>query len=80
MEDVYYPLLQNYGLQSTIWYKKNNVELNDNIFGLFITKTSDYFYQMSSQTYLVADPDTGPGVGFYFFQMFKMDKLNYLKQ
>jgi len=29
---------------------------------------------MSYQTYLVADPDTGPGVGFYFYQMFKMDQ------
>lgn len=73
MEDVYYPLLSNYGIQSTIWYKKNFMNLYDNVFGLFNTKTTDYFYQMNSQTYLVADPDTGPGTGYYFYQMFKMD-------
>ena len=74
MEDIYYPLLSGKGLQSIIWYKRNQLELNDNIFGLYNTETVDYFYQLSSQTYLVADPDTGPGKGFYFFQMFKMDK------
>jgi len=41
---------------------------------LFNTKSDDYFYQLSGSTYLVADPDTGPGEGFYFFQMFKLDK------
>lgn len=74
MEDIYYPLLSGKGLQSIIWYKRNQLELNDNIFGLYNTEAVDYFYQLSSQTYLVADPDTGPGKGFYFFQMFKMDK------
>ncbi len=74
MEDIYYPLLSGKGLQSIIWYKKNKLDLNDNILGLFNTQVEDYFYQLSSQTYLVADPDTGPGKGFYFFQMFKMDK------
>ena len=48
MEDVYYPLLENYGIQSTIWYKKNLLNLYDNVFGLFNSKTTDYFYQMSS--------------------------------
>jgi hypothetical protein len=67
MEDIYYPLLSNKGLQSIIWYKKNHLELNDNLLGLYNTETIDYFYQLSSQTYLVADPDTGPGKGFYFF-------------
>lgn len=67
MEDIYYPLLSGKGLQSIIWYKRNQLELNDNIFGLYNTETVDYFYQLSSQTYLVADPDTGPGKGFYFF-------------
>lgn len=74
MEDVYYPLIQGQGLQSIIWYKKNTLQLNDNLLGLFNSKSNDFFYQLSYQTYLVADPDTGPGVGYYFFQMFKMDK------
>jgi hypothetical protein len=67
MEDIYYPLLPGKGLQSIIWYKRNQLELNDNIFGLYNSMETDYFYQLSSQTYLVADPDTGPGQGFYFF-------------
>lgn len=74
MEDVYYPLLPGRGLQSIIYYKKNSLTLNDNILGLFNDKEADFFYQLSTQTYLVADPDTGPGKGFYFFQMFKIDK------
>lgn len=35
MEDVYYPLVQGQGLQSIIWYKKNQLALNDNLLGLF---------------------------------------------
>jgi hypothetical protein len=44
MEDVYYPLLKNQGLQSIIWYKKNTLQLNDNLLGLFNSKSDDFFY------------------------------------
>jgi len=44
MEDVYYPLLDSKGLQSIIWYKKNSLELNDDLLGIFNSKSDDYFY------------------------------------
>jgi len=48
MEDIYYPLLPGRGLQSIIFYKKNSLQLNDNLLGLFNTNNQDYFYQLSS--------------------------------
>ena len=38
MDDVYYPLLGQQGLQVIVWYKKNSLQLNDNMLGLFNSK------------------------------------------
>jgi hypothetical protein len=47
MEDSWISLRPESCVVTTNFFKKNLLELDDNIFGLFNTKTKDFFYQVS---------------------------------
>eukprot|EP00347_Sterkiella_histriomuscorum_P020002 403339471 len=54
--------------------KKNQIQLSDNLFGLFYTTVNDYFYEISKNTYFTADDKKGPGEGVLFSQDIIIDK------
>ena len=74
MEDIWISLRPEASIVRTIFFKKNILFLDDNIFGLYNTKETDFFYQVSKRdTFLSDDGDGGPGKGIYFYQIFKLD-------
>lgn len=56
------------------FFKKNNLELNDDTFGLFGTQVDDVFYAINKNVYFTADMDEGPGPGVLFSQDIILDK------
>ena len=54
--------------------KKVYLNLEDDYFGLFNSKKTEYFFQRSHSEYFTSDVFDGPGKNCYFLQTFKMDK------
>jgi hypothetical protein len=54
--------------------KKVYLNLEDDYFGLFNSKKTEYFFQRSHSEYFTSDVNDGPGKNCYFLQTFKMDK------
>ncbi|CDW74524.1 UNKNOWN [Stylonychia lemnae] len=54
--------------------KKNQIQLSDNLFGLFYTQVNDFFYEIQKNTYFTADDQRGPGPGVMFSQDIILDK------
>lgn len=71
---MYSSLVPDRAVECQTFIKKNTVELNDDIFGIFSDKKTEVFYSISRNDYATADYDYGPGKGVYFEQVFKMDK------
>ena len=67
MEDIFFSLQPSKSVVGTVYFKKNSLKLNDNIFGLFNTLLSDYFYQMSRIETFLSDDELGPGPGIYLY-------------
>ena len=44
MDDLFMSLRPEESIVNIQYFKRNRLELNDNIFGLFNTKVSDFFY------------------------------------
>lgn len=74
MEDSWISLRPKNSVIITNFFKKNFLQLDDNIFGMFNTKQSDYFYQISKKDQFLSDDTYGPGPGIYFYQLFKVDR------
>jgi hypothetical protein len=73
MEDSFISFKPDASVVQTIFLKKNFLELDDNIFGLFNTKVANFFYQVSRKESFLTDDEQGPGPGIYFYELFKLD-------
>ena len=69
--DIYMAMQPSQAVVSALFIKRNQIILNDGLFGVFSTPTEDYFYEMSSQKTTVGDIENveiGPDV-LYFAQI-----------
>lgn len=67
IEDAWIALRPDSSVVQTVFIKKNRLQLDDNIFGLFNTKTDNFFYQVSRKDTFLSDDDMGPGQGIYLY-------------
>ncbi len=56
------------------YFKKNYLDLHDDIFGLFSTKTNDYYYSHAKNEIFTTDDTYGPGEDVIYSQAVKLDK------
>jgi hypothetical protein len=74
LDDLWVSLTPGRSVIYQTYIKKNVFIYDDDYFGIFNTKKSDYFYQRSHNEYFTSDDKEGPGEGEYFSQDFKVDK------
>jgi hypothetical protein len=59
---------------TTMYFKRDELKLNDDLFGFFDVQRTDHFYQMSHTKIWTSPDDSGAGKGVYFRQDIKLDK------
>eukprot|EP00347_Sterkiella_histriomuscorum_P012880 403366865 len=59
---------------NTVYYKKDVLKLNDDLFGFFDGTEEKSFYQISHSKQFVSNDQSGPGEGVLYYQDIKLDK------
>ena len=67
LDDYYVSLHYNRSVFSSIHIKKNNLQLHDDLFGIFNSMKEDYFYQKGEKNYFTTDIDEGMGKDILFY-------------
>eukprot|EP00347_Sterkiella_histriomuscorum_P005886 403354899 len=74
LDDSYLAIEYGRTTYNTMYFKKDFLQLSDNLIGFFNNVKNDHFYQMSHTKYFTSTDEGGQGAGIYFYQDIKLDK------
>ncbi|CDW79042.1 UNKNOWN [Stylonychia lemnae] len=74
LEETYISFQYGRSVLTNLFFKKNEIRLFDDYFGMFPNTKVDYHYQKSKMEYQTADVNEGPGQGILYLQEIKIDQ------